>query len=102
MFSPSIESNIELDVEVEFYSDAADPSVGVMHGTLEVENVTFRGIDITDKLTEVEKERFCDELREEAEADFYAKGDYEYEQAKDRRLDRLFPLPVFPKLKVTV
>jgi len=81
----NLETSTELSIRVEFYSEPADPSVGVK-ASLTVENVyldTPKGeIDITDAVSDSDKDRFCAELTEQCESDAADRGQWEFEQRK--------------------
>ena len=78
------------DVVVELWSEPADPSVGYFHGSLEVETITSaEGVDITSRASEANLAELCDDftskMADQHEADECARGDYLYEQQKERR-----------------
>jgi len=81
---------LEKEFEVFYYDEPADPSVGIFHPGLDVELVSFRGIDITDKITSKEMDELADMVKEDlqqaAEDARDSEADGRYEEWKERRL----------------
>jgi len=91
--SDSMITSVELDdVEITFWCEAADPSVGIFHSSVEVDTITIPGlndddprIDITHTIDDVYKESLCNEYVEYQQSMHEAQADDRYQAMKEDR-----------------